>query len=188
MILAKRPATNNDRRHLLSLSRCPNSGMSSIPRFLCDEMLGRLCRYLRAAGYDTLLAAGGQDDGELLRQCHAERRYFLTCDRLVREHKAAREVALILPHGDLDWLTFLLAAHFGLDWLDRAFTRCLLDNTLLVAADEAALERAPPDVIGTLGPLLRCPQCGRVYWRGSHYKRMVARLAKWQARGAKRGV
>ncbi|MBI5659512.1 MAG: hypothetical protein HZC43_08195 [Nitrosomonadales bacterium] len=155
--------------------------MKSIPRFLCDEMLGRLCRYLRAAGYDTLLAADGQSDGELLRRCHAEERYFLTCDQLVQEHKAAAGVALILPHGDLDRLASLLAARFGLDWLDRAFTRCLLDNTLLVAADLAALGGVPPDVAGGAhGPLRRCPQCGRVYWRGSHSRRMAARLAKWQ--------
>lgn len=157
------------------------SGMKSPPRFLCDEMLGRLCRYLRAAGYDTLLAADGQSDSELLRRCHSEGRYFLTCDQLVQEHKAAEGVALILPHGDLDRLASLLAAHFGLDWLHRAFTRCLLDNTLLVAADPSSLESVPPDVAGgARGPLRRCPQCGRVYWRGSHHKRMAAKLAKWQ--------
>jgi uncharacterized protein with PIN domain len=34
--------------------------MNDAPRFLCDEMLGRLCRYLRAAGYDALLANNGR--------------------------------------------------------------------------------------------------------------------------------
>lgn len=89
--------------------------MSSVPRFLCDEMLGRLCRYLRAAGYDALLANGGRGDGELLRQCREEGRYFLTQDQLVQEHRAARGVALLLPQGDLDRLAAALGAHFGLD-------------------------------------------------------------------------
>ena len=62
-------------------------GMTTLPRFLCDEMLGRLCRYLRAAGYDALLANGGRGDGELLRQCREEGRYFLTQDQLVQEHR-----------------------------------------------------------------------------------------------------
>ena len=151
-----------------------------MPRFLCDEMLGRLCRYLRAAGYDTLLASGGHSDGDLLRQCHAEGRYFLTQDQLVREHKAAHGVALILPQGDLDRLTALIAAHFKLNWLSHAFTRCLLDNTLLVTADAAALERVPPDVFREDEPLYHCPSCGRIYWRGSHYERMHAKLNAWQ--------
>lgn len=151
-----------------------------MPRFLCDEMLGRLCRYLRAAGYDALLASG-YSDRELLRQCHAEGRYFLTQDQLVREHKAAHGVALLLPQGDLDRLAAALGAHFKLDWLNHSFTRCLEDNTPLVAADAAALAHVPADALRPNEPLCHCPACGRIYWRGSHYKRMRARLAAWQA-------
>jgi hypothetical protein len=29
--------------------------------------------------------------------------------------------------------------------------------------------------------LLCCPTCLSIYWRGSHYKRMHARLGAWQA-------
>ena len=144
-------------------------------------MLGRLCRYLRAAGYDALFSSGGHSDSTLLRQCHAEGRYFLTQDQLVREHKAARGVALILPHDDLDRLADLTAAHFKLDWLGYAFTRCLEDNTPLVAVDAAAVARAPVDALRPDEPLYRCPACERVYWRGSHYKRMRARLETWQS-------
>ncbi|MGC2457716.1 MAG: Mut7-C RNAse domain-containing protein [Gallionellaceae bacterium] len=154
--------------------------MSATPRFLCDEMLGRLCRYLRAAGYDALLAQNGASDAELLRQCHDQGRHFLTQDQLVREHKAARGMALILPHGNLDQLAALLGEHFQLDWLSHAFTRCLMDNTPLVAADKAASARVPLDALQPDEPLRTCPACGRVYWRGSHYKRMVAKLVAWQ--------
>ncbi|BBJ00395.1 hypothetical protein FGKAn22_20870 [Ferrigenium kumadai] len=155
--------------------------MNSRPRFLCDEMLGRLCRYLRAAGYDALLANGGHLDREWLQQCHEEGRYFLTQDTLVSEHKAARDIALILPQGDIDQLAVWLGAHFHLDWLNHAFTRCLVDNTPLLPADAATLKRVPADALRPGEPLSHCPMCGRVYWRGSHYKRMHARLARWQA-------
>jgi len=160
--------------------------MNSTPRFLCDEMLGRLCRYLRAAGYDALLANGGRSDAALLRQCREEGRYFLTQDQLVQEHKAARGVALLLPQGDLDRLAAALGAHFRLDWLAHAFTRCLEDNTPLVAADSAASARVPADALRPDEPLCHCPACARVYWRGSHYKRMRAKLVAWQS--AKREV
>lgn len=155
--------------------------MNPPPRFLCDEMLGRLCRYLRAAGYDTVLARQGHQDRVLLRQCHEEGRYFLTQDRLVREHRAARGIALILPQGGLDVLAAELGAQFRLDWLGRAFTRCLLDNTLLKEADAAATASVPADARRPGEPLTVCPSCGRTYWQGSHYKRMHARLARWQA-------
>ncbi|OIQ91832.1 hypothetical protein GALL_262030 [mine drainage metagenome] len=155
--------------------------MKALPRFLCDEMLGHLCRYLRAAGYDALLAQNGASDAELLQQCHADGRHFLTQDTLIREHKAARGVALILPTGTLNHLAALLAHHYRLDWLSHSFTRCLVDNTPLVPADDAAIARAPPDALRPEEQLLHCPTCARIYWRGSHYKRMRAKLVAWQA-------
>jgi uncharacterized protein with PIN domain len=150
-------------------------------------MLGQLCRYLRAAGYDTLFANNGHQDRDLLRQCHDEGRYFLTQDQLVREHKTARDIAMILPQGDLDHLASILRARFQLDWLSHAFTRCLVDNTPLLAADAAAAASVPPDARRPGEAPTVCPACGRVYWRGSHYKRMHARLAKWQAGGSTQG-
>ncbi|MBI5890565.1 MAG: hypothetical protein HZB47_07795 [Nitrosomonadales bacterium] len=155
--------------------------MSPSPRFLCDEMLGQLCRYLRAAGYDTLFANNGHQDHMLLQQCHDEGRFFLTQDRLVREHKAARGIALILPQGNTDQLAAILGTHFQLDWLGQSFTRCLLDNTPLLAADAASVASVPLDAVRPDEALTLCPACGRVYWQGSHFKRMRARLAKWQA-------
>ncbi len=154
--------------------------MDSLPSFLCDEMLGSLCRYLRAAGYDTLLANNGASDGDLLRQCMAEGRFLLTQDALIREHKAANGVALILPHVPLDDLAAEVGARLQLDWVSHSFTRCLVDNTPLAGADEAAAARAPADARRPGEALQHCPACGRVYWRGSHYKRMHARLDRWQ--------
>lgn len=149
------------------------------PRFLCDEMLGHLCRYLRAAGYDTVLAENGKPDGDLLRQASAERRLFLTLDRGIAEHKAAGGVALVLPRGSLDDYVRALSARVPLDWVSRAFTRCLVDN--------APLEKAPPEkrrqapaLLKDREPMSLCPACGRIYWRGSHYRRMWQRLTRWQ--------
>jgi uncharacterized protein with PIN domain len=150
------------------------------PRFLCDEMLGHLCLYLRAAGYDALLARHGARDADLLRQCQDEGRHFLTKDTLIREHKAAKGIALILPDESLDKLALLISESFQTDWLKDAFTRCLVDNALLIKASEAATARAPADALKPGDPLFECPRCGRVYWRGSHYYRMRARLEAWQ--------
>ncbi|HSR02925.1 MAG TPA: Mut7-C RNAse domain-containing protein, partial [Methylophilaceae bacterium] len=121
--------------------------MKDMPRFLCDEMLGHLCRYLRAAGYDALLARDGASDASLLQQCHAEERQFLTKDTLILEHKAAQDVAVILPSVDLDHLAALVSDYYQLDWLSQAFSRCLMDNTLLVPANESELAGAPGDVL-----------------------------------------
>jgi len=153
------------------------AGAHGEPKFLCDEMLGRLARYLRAAGYDATLATGGASDRVLLAEALRERRAFLTCDRRVAEHKAAAGIAAILPRGDLDALAHDVAARFDIDWLHRPFSRCLVDNTPLAAAGPVHRDRLPADV--ATSPALHCPACGRVYWAGSHHRRMHARLRQW---------
>ena len=148
-------------------------------RFLCDEMLGRLARYLRAAGYDTTLACGGAADRDLVALAHREHRRLLTCDRGIAEHKAARDVATILPRAPLDALARELARTLQVHWLRAPFTRCLVDNTPLQAVSAPDLDRVPRDV--AVENARWCPACGRVYWAGSHHRRMQRRLASWAA-------
>ncbi len=149
-------------------------------RFLCDEMLARLCRYLRAAGYDSTLARDGVRDRDLLRQCQEEARRFLTLDRRIHEHKAAVGVVMLLRNSTLEEQAQTLANTFGLDWLARAFTRCLVDNALLAPASSIQRASLPRLPAGSDQPVAACPHCGRVYWRGSHYHRMREKLETWQ--------
>src|SRR3977135_3678526 len=57
-----------------------NPGMNVV-RLYCDEMLTRLGRWLRAAGYDTAIAENGMPDAALIARCVAEDRILLTRDR-----------------------------------------------------------------------------------------------------------
>lgn len=155
----------------------------AVERFLCDEMLGRLCRYLRAAGYDTALACPGETDARLLIRATAEQRLLLTMDRKIMERKAAGGAATVLPMTDLDGLAAFMAREFGVDWLHAPFTRCLLDNALLRLASEEDAGRVPADARRPGERILICPDCGRVYWPGSHVKRMLGQLQRWRGRG-----
>lgn len=150
------------------------------PTFLCDEMLGRLARYLRAAGYDTELASNGAPDRDLVRLAADEGRYFLTCDRLILAHRAGNGLVCLLPHGNLDQLAKLVGERFHLDWLSRAFTRCLVDNTPLEPTQSHRHPHLPDDLAGR--EIMHCPACQRVYWHGSHSRRMRQRLEEWQRR------
>lgn len=143
-------------------------------------MLARLARYLRAAGLDTTLADASASDAQILQEAISEERWLLTADRKIGEHKAAVGCAIQLPFGSLDAQAAALNTLFEIDWLDRAFTRCLVDNTRLLPATPEHAGRVPADARRDGEELLACPACGRVYWRGSHYKRMRGKLASWQ--------
>jgi len=152
------------------------------PRFHCDEMLGHLARFLRAAGFDTRLASDGVPDRQILREAVDEGRWLLTLDRNIMEHKLARGVAILMQQGTLDAHAEFLATRFELDWLGQSFSRCLIDNAPLEEAGAAHYERVPAASRPLAEAVKHCPECGRIYWRGSHVRRMQRRLVGWQER------
>jgi uncharacterized protein with PIN domain len=158
------------------------------PRFLCDEMLGDLSRYLRAAGFDTLFACGGAPDSANLAQAVSERRWLLTRDRDILKHRSANGAALLLPTEGLEKHAAFLTDKFGLNWLTQSFTRCLRDNTPLQEATTDDWSRIPLAARISIDRASSCPTCGRVYWEGSHFRRMRATLLRWQLQcsGARR--
>ena len=163
------PERSPDRPHRLPAER----------RFLCDAMLGRLARWLRAAGYDTSLATGMELDRDLIHAAIAEDRFFLTLDRDVREHKAARGRVLVLEGTELSAQARELKKTVGVDWLHKPFTRCVVDNAPLRSAKPSELAAVPPAVRARTGAIVACPMCGRLYWSGDHHARMRERLKKW---------
>lgn len=154
-------------------------------RLLCDEMLGSTARWLRAAGYDTALAASGQADVDLLARCRREGRVLVTRDRRLAVAASGFEVRAVLLGDDGDEAQALaLARALGVDWTCAPFTRCLIDNSPLRPAGEADLARIPDASRDLPGPFRSCPTCGRTYWPGSHVRRMRERLEHWKAEAA----
>lgn len=144
-------------------------------RFLCDEMLLRLARLLRAAGYDTRLAQG-ERDAELLALARAENRVLVTRDKRLAADAHPRAVLVEGrgAHAEAE----SLAAALPIDWRLAPFSRCLVDNAPLRDAEPADLSRMPPEAHGLPGPFRACPACGRVYWPGSHVRRLDERLGQ----------
>ncbi|MBV8591264.1 MAG: Mut7-C RNAse domain-containing protein [Acetobacteraceae bacterium] len=152
-------------------------------RLLCDAMLAGLARWLRAAGYDTALVPPGASDARVLGLCGEEHRVLVSRDRTLVAH-AGREIRTVLLTGDdLTGHARTLAARLGLDWTYAPFTRCMVDNTPLRAAASDELDQIPPRSRALPGPFRTCPACGRVFWPGSHARRMMARLQYWRSLG-----
>ena len=144
-------------------------------RFLVDEMLAALARWLRAAGHDAALAAPGAADIDLRAQAHREGRVLVTRDRTL----GAAPGAVLLVSDRVEDQARELTAAAGVDWLRAPFSRCVMDNTPLAPAGPADLLRMPEESQALRGPFRVCPGCGRVYWPGSHVRRMRARLEGW---------
>ena len=147
-------------------------------RFLCDEMLRGLARWLRAAGYDTVTAPPGTSDRRLLAKARAEGRRLLSRDRKLLEHRDALRWVHLLQGEGVDAWARELRTGLGLDWQRAPFSRCLLCNTPI--APPPAGVRPPADLPAGAGKLRHCPRCRKWYWEGGHVARMRRKLRAWQ--------
>jgi len=137
-----------------------------------------LARWLRAAGYDTLAAQAGMSDRALLALCEAEGRILISRDRKLLQIRR-RPPIVILVADDIEAQARALSTALGLDWRLAPFTRCLEDNALLRPATPGEIARTPVSAQSLPGPWRACPVCGRIYWPGSHVRRMQARLDRF---------
>ena len=150
-------------------------------RLLCDEMLARLGRWLRAAGYDTAIAENGMPDAALIRRCVAENRILLTRDRHLAAAADGRVSVVCLAETGIAAQAQTLRAVLAIDWQHAPFTRCLVDNAPLAPAPPDMAAQVPPASRAAGDPLQLCPTCGRLYWPGGHVRRMRARPGEWNA-------
>ena len=142
-------------------------------KFLADNMLGRLATWLRLLGYDTVYIPHA-DDPTLARVARAEDRILLTRDvdltnrrglnfLLIESEKVENQVRQVFH-------AFNLSAQ-------EAFSRCARCNALLKeVSKDSACGLVPPYVFQTQERYRQCSQCQRIYWRGTHWARMLARL------------
>jgi uncharacterized protein with PIN domain len=138
-------------------------------------MLGRLARWLRVLGLDTAFDPT-VPDVELVHRAQAEARILLTRDRPLITELQPHRVLLIASDAPLEQLREVATAT-GLTPPTELFQRCLVCNATLRAATPVELETLVPAPARALpGPVRRCPECHRIYWPGSHVRRMRAVL------------
>lgn len=143
------------------------------PRFILDINLGKLARKLRLLGFDSLYS-NQADDAEIIDTALARNRIILTRDigllkhsrvthgYWVRSTQPQRQVAEVVQKFDL----FNLIEPFSL---------CLDCNSPLEPVDKAAVyDQLPPKTRVWFDEFYRCLNCRKIYWKGSHYKKMLA--------------
>jgi len=146
------------------------------PRFLVDAMLGRLAKWLRILGYDTLYDPSW-DDAQLVCLARAEERILLTRDLELCRRKGVRvlRIASEALEGQLGQLHEQLGVTALAPW-----TRCSVCNSALLSVPkDEAWGQVPPYVFVTQDAFLLCPHCNRFYWRGTHRQHMQALIARW---------
>jgi uncharacterized protein with PIN domain len=149
------------------------------PRFIVDHNVGKLARYLRMMGYDTLFYKGGDDSG-LVATALAENRVILTRDRGIMERRlvtTGRLKAILLETERPDEQICRVVRALKLESRHRPFSLCLEDNQPLEERSRQQVAgRVPQYVFKTQNYYRECPACRRIYWRGTHWQAMTRLL------------
>ena len=142
-------------------------------KFIADAMLGKLAKRLRLLGYDVLYNPA-YDDNEIIRLSLEQDRIILTRDTGLAERPLAANHLFIQSDHVKDQLKQVFEA-FQITEEPAPLTRCSLCNEPLIALDkQEARDLVPQYVYDRNDSFLRCGKCGRVYWKGTHVKRMIS--------------
>ncbi|MBI5199459.1 MAG: Mut7-C RNAse domain-containing protein [Nitrospirae bacterium] len=168
-------------------------------KFIADSMLGRLAKWLRILGYDTLYYTD-IDDSLLLRIAREEGRTLLTRDTRLIKVKGLKDFIFIYDDNPADQLRQLFKA--GVVQGDRGLSqiygqgphiwgrlrigtvpeanllsRCVHCNSILYSIPSNKAEGTIPDFALWKEEVVRqCPSCGRIYWKGTHLEKIKERL------------
>jgi uncharacterized protein with PIN domain len=144
-------------------------------RFIADAHLGALAQLLRLAGFDTRYDNHFPDD-EIEQLARDEHRVVLTRDReLLKRRSLVHGCYVRALQPDAQWRE--VAARLDLAPHVRPFRLCLMCNAPLRVANSAEVsDRVPDGVLERHTRFVTCDVCRRVFWEGSHWKRMRARI------------
>lgn len=157
--------------------------MTLPPRFALDVHLGRLAGYLRLLGFDATYSASDPGDAALVAQSLKEERILLTCDRGLLMRSAVQLGCLLRSRSPRQQVVELLD-RYGLRDQSSPFSRCMACNGELGPTDVETISRLSPPLVRLRYGLDQsryksCPDCGRLFWWGTHSDRMVKLLKAW---------
>jgi uncharacterized protein with PIN domain len=141
-------------------------------KFVADVHLGKLVKYLRLFGFDTLYDKGF-DSHSLVEISARQGRVLVTRSRGLLKHKVITRGILVRetdPRMQLKSIFERLDLHAEA----RPFSRCLCCNGLVepIPKQGVAAQSLPSRVMAKDQTFTSCNSRHRVYWEGTHFERM----------------
>ncbi len=142
------------------------------PKFICDVHLGRLCKYLRMLGWDTLYSNQYTPD-EIIAISRHEKQIILSRSYQLTRHKEVTHSYWIWSPDPLEQIKDLINK-LDLSKLADPLTRCLNCNHRIVPVEkQEILHRLQAQTAKYFNEFFSCPSCDQVFWKGSHYENMM---------------
>jgi uncharacterized protein with PIN domain len=147
------------------------------PRFILDVHLGKLAKHMRICGLDTL-SLFHLSDPQIIDIALKEHRIIITRDRNLLKNKKVTHGYWIRSQNPLEQLKEVIDK-FDLRRALKPFTRCSECNGILIGADkQEIIDNLLPKTRKYYFEFKKCPDCGHIYWEGSHYEKMKKQIDK----------
>lgn len=159
------------------MTRNPKNHSEPI-KFITDHNLGKLAKWLRLIGYDTICHAG-KTDRALWKRARQDARVLVT-RRKDFQFYPAEVRTVVLEEEKVDGQISELLDKLEIEPEKEKFFRCcaVCNVRLKQIGKNDALDRVPPYILETQEHFYFCPSCLRVYWRGSHVDHIRETLRK----------
>ena len=146
-------------------------------KYLCDQMLGTLAKWLRIYGFDTFYANSEMDDNELINISKNEKRVLITRDKnLLQKARKEKIKAIEINTTDIDQQINKVINQEKVD-TSNILSRCILCNTEIEEIKkEKVKQMVPKRVFEANEKFWFCPKCKKVYWKGTHYEKMIEKM------------
>ncbi len=148
-------------------------------KFIVDINVGKLAKWLRMMGYDTLLF-DGDDDSRMIVIALREGRIVITKDTQIMKRgviTSGRLKAVLIATDKPEQQMRQVIESLDLNCQFRPFTICLECNQPLIErSKQEVADRVPPYVLRTQSEYVECPACHRIYWKGTHWQAMTRKL------------
>ncbi len=150
-------------------------------KFIVDNNVGKLAKWLRIMGYDTLFF-NGSNDANMIATALAEGRVILTRDTQIMKRRVVTNgqlKAILIKSDEPELQMRQVIDSLKLDCQFRPFAICLECNQPLVERSQQEVkDLVPPYVFQTQSQYMECPTCHRIYWKGTHWQAMTKKLKR----------
>ena len=160
---------------MCSLTPWQDNGEYACYTFIADAMLGRLARWMRFLGFDTLYFRDIKDS-KLIRIAREQDRCILTRDSRLIKVKGVNNYLLIKAndplHQIIEVIDTLKVSQFN------PLSRCVTCNGMIarVLNKQDIKDSVPEFIFLNINVFLECTECGKIYWEGSHPKKFKEKL------------
>ena len=145
-------------------------------KFITDAALGKLAKWMRLLGYDTVVFPK-QSGREMLRLADAERRIVLTRRKDMLERQFSGRLYFVRGIKVAHQLKEVIKKYSLKITEQEMFTRCINCNEKLISVmREEVRNLVPPFVFENSSAYNKCLNCCKIYWTGTHERNALQYL------------